>query len=81
MIKIFLLFNLLFFTSEALAKEKIVTNRKTQRVDFDSETIDGQARNPDGSYVVQKRSIDFVPLYKVREQFDENIKNSTEYLK
>jgi hypothetical protein len=80
--KIFVIISLLLsFGAGAFAKEKIVTTRKTQKVDFDNENIDGQARHPDGSYVVQKRSVDFVPLYKVREHFDENIKNSVEYLK
>lgn len=55
--------------------------KKTQKIDFEEETIDGQARKPDGSYLVQKRSVDFVPLYKVREHFDENIKSSIDYLK
>lgn len=69
------------FSVSGFTADKQVTTRKTQKVDFDSETIDGQARHPDGSYVVQKRSIDFVPLYRVREHFDENIKKSIEYLK
>jgi hypothetical protein len=43
--------------------------------------VDGQVRNPDGAYVVQKRVIDFLPLYKVRKNFDENIKESVEYVK
>jgi hypothetical protein len=43
--------------------------------------IEGQSRQPDGSYVVQKRGVDFVPLYKVRESFDENIKRSAHHLK
>ena len=62
-------------------KHHEVTIRKTQTVDFEGDTIDGQARHPDGAYLVQKRSVDFVPLYKVREKFDENIKGSVDYLK
>ena len=69
------------FSVCALAKEKIVTTRSTQVVDFEGETVDGAARRPDGAYLVQKRSVDFVPLYKVREHFDENIRTSVEYLK
>jgi hypothetical protein len=63
------------------AKEKIVTTRDTQTVDFEGDTVDGVARHPDGAYLVQKRSVDFVPLYKVREKFDENIRSSVDYLK
>jgi hypothetical protein len=56
-------------------------NKKVQEVNFEGSEVDGQARNPDGAYLVQKRGVKFLPLYKVREQFDENIKDSVEYLK
>lgn len=62
------------------AKKKTVI-RKTQSVDFTEDTVDGNSRSPDAAYLVQKRSVDFVPLYKVRENFDENIKSSVEYIK
>ncbi len=65
----------------SIADDAHKAHKKTQKVDFDSEMIEGQARHPDGSYVVQKRGVDFVPLYKVREGFDENIKASVNYLK
>lgn len=69
----------LFASSTVLAKK--VQYRKVQDVNFDAVDVDGQVRNPDGAYVVQKRVIDFVPLYKVRRNFDENIKESVEYIK
>lgn len=72
---------LVALTAQADSKKKIVTTRETQSVDFEGDTVDGVARHPDGAYLVQKRSVDFVPLYKVRERFDENIKSSIEYLK
>lgn len=68
-----------FSTSTVLAKK--VEYRKTQEVNFDAVDVDGQVRNPDGAYVVQKRVVDFLPLYKVRRNFDENIKESVEYVK
>ncbi len=64
---------------ESLAQEK--KGKKVQEVNFDGSDIDGEARKPDGSYLVQKRGVDFIPLYNVRKQFDENIKDSVEYLK
>lgn len=70
---------LVFGTSTVFAKK--VEYRKTQDVNFDAVDVDGQVRNPDGAYVVQKRVIDFLPLYKVRRNFDENIKESVEYVK
>lgn len=66
-------------TSTVFAKK--VQYRKSQEVNFDAMDVDGQARNPDGAYLVQKRGIDFVPLYKVRKNFDDNIKESAEYMK
>ncbi len=69
----------LFSTSTVWAKK--IEYRKTQDVNFDAVDVDGQVRNPDGAYVVQKRVIDFMPLYKVRRNFDENIKESVEYVK
>jgi hypothetical protein len=60
---------------------KKVRYKKTQEVSFDSENVDGVARNPYGAYLTQKRGIDFAPLYKVRERFDESIKDSVQYLR
>jgi len=71
----------LVLSSGAFAKDKVVTNRETQKVDFEGDTVEGVARHPDGAYLVQKRSVDFLPLYKVRERFDENIRSSIDYLK
>ena len=69
----------LFTTSTVFAKT--VKYRKTQDVNFDETNIDGVVRNPDGAYLVQKRGIDFMPLYKVRRNFDENIKETAFYIK
>ncbi len=66
-------------SSTVLAKK--VTYRKTQDVNFDAVDVDGAVRTPDGAYLVQKRGIDFAPLYKVRKNFDDNIKESIEYVK
>ena len=60
---------------------KKVEYRKTQDVNFDAVDVDGTVRNPDGAYLAQKRGIDFVPLYKVRKNFDDSIKESVEYVK
>ena len=69
----------LLTSSTVFAKK--VTYRKTQDVNFDASEVDGAVRSPDGSYLVQKRGIDFVPLYKVRKNFDDNIKESIEYVR
>ena len=68
-----------FTGTTVFAKEKKF--KKTQEVSFDGADIDGVVRSPDGSYLVQKRGVDFVPLYEVKKQFDQNIKDSIEYLR
>ncbi len=71
--------SVVLMSSTVLAKK--VTYRKTQDVNFDAVDVDGAVRTPDGAYLVQKRGIDFAPLYKVRKNFDDNIKESIEYVK
>ena len=71
--------NLSFAESKKVNKK--VKYRKTQEVNFDAQGIDGLARTPTGSYLVQKRGVDFVPLYKVKEKLDESIEESIEYLR
>lgn len=63
------------------AKQKKVQYRKTQEVNFDETGIDGQVRSPDGAYLLQKRGVQFLPLYKVNNQFEKNVLGSVEYLK
>lgn len=61
------------------AKKKI-KYKKVQEVQFDGSDVDGKVRNPTGSYMVHKRGVDFVPLYKVQKQFDRSIMESIDYL-
>jgi len=60
---------------------KKVKYRKTQEVSFDGDDIEGVKRNPYGAYLVQKRGVDFAPLYNIREKFEANIKAAHEYVK
>ncbi len=75
----FLLCSVLLLSSTVFAKK--VQYRKVQEVNFDGSDVDGQVRNPDGAYVVQKRGVDFAPLYKVKQNFDDSIKESVHYIK
>ena len=78
---LFLVFSLT--TQVALAKEskKNTQYRKTQEVTFEASEVDGAVRTPDGAYVNPKKSVKFMPLYKIEQQFDREIKDSVEYLK
>jgi hypothetical protein len=68
----------LFTSSTVFAQNK--KYRKTQDVNFEATDIDGKVTNPDGAYLVQKRGVDFLPLYKVRQNFDESIKESLNFV-
>lgn len=61
--------------------KKRVEYRKTQEVHFEGSEVDGMVRTPDGAYMVEKKGVQFMPLYKVRQQFDQNIKESVDYLR
>lgn len=54
---------------------------KTQQVNFDDQDIDGKVNSPDGAYLLQKRGVQFLPLYKVNNHFEKNILDSVEYLR
>jgi hypothetical protein len=69
------------FPREKVAGKKKVEYRKTQEVNFDGSDIDGQVRSPDGAYLLQKRGVKFIPLYKVDNQFEKKILESVEYLR
>lgn len=62
------------------AKSKVVY-KKTQQVNFEDQDIDGKVNSPDGAYLLQKRGVQFIPLYKVNNQFEKNILESVEYLR
>lgn len=66
--------------AQPTAKKK-VQYRKTQEVNFDGSDVDGQVRSPDGAYLLQKRGVQFLPLYKVNNQFEKNVLESVEYLR
>lgn len=54
---------------------------RVQKINFEASDVDGKVRQPDGSYIVQKRGVEFIPLYKLKESFDEQIQDSVEYIK
>ncbi|MCB0413347.1 MAG: hypothetical protein KDD50_03380 [Bdellovibrionales bacterium] len=77
--KFLIIASILFITPSVFAKKKVF--RKTQSVDFEGANVDGESRTPYGAYLLQKKGIKFMPLYKVRKRFDEEIKNSVDLLR
>lgn len=78
---IFAILLILSFVTMGQAQGSKKYKKGRQEVSFDAADIDGVARNPNASYLVQKRGIDFLPLYKVREAYDDSIKDSLDYLR
>jgi hypothetical protein len=80
--RFFLLFIVLATVCYAHADDaKKVKYSKTQQVNFEDTDIDGKVNSPDGAYLLQKRGVQFLPLYKVNNQFEKNILESVEYLR
>lgn len=55
-----------------LAKDK----KKVQEVNFEEMMMKGAIRNPEGSFLVQKKGLKFYPLYEVQKDFDQRIRES-----
>lgn len=55
--------------------------KKLQEVNFSEMDVQGSARTPDGTYLVQRRGLRFLPLYEVKKDFDQKIRKATSYLK
>ena len=70
---------LLLISTPTFAQEK-TSGRNVQKVDFSETDINGKVRSPDGSYLVQKKGIDFDQLYKVKKKLNDNVKESLEYV-
>lgn len=80
-IAVFLFVILLGLGVELQAQSKKRSIRKVQEVNFAEMSLKGTIRNPDGAYLVQKRGIKFLPLYEVKKDMDERIRDSSFYVK
>ncbi|MEY4615384.1 MAG: hypothetical protein RJB66_344 [Pseudomonadota bacterium] len=77
LILIFITLFLLFLGGEKAFAEK----KKIQEINFSEMDVQGSARTPDGTYLVQRRGLRFLPLYDVKRDLDQKIRKSTSYLK
>ena len=71
----------LLMSEVSLAQGKKRTIRKVQEVNFAEMSVKGTIRNPDGAYLVQKRGLKFLPLYDVKKDMDERIRDASFYIK
>lgn len=82
MAQLFVFACLFFLMSEgSLAQGKKRSIRKVQEVNFAEMSMKGTIRNPDGAYLVQKRGLKFLPLYDVKKDMDERIRDASFYIK
>ncbi|OQW48430.1 MAG: hypothetical protein A4S09_04430 [Proteobacteria bacterium SG_bin7] len=72
-------FIIISFMSATVSAEGTKTG-KVQRVDFGDTDVNGKVRSPDGSYLVQKRGMEFAPMYKVKKKLNDGVKESLEYI-
>jgi hypothetical protein len=80
--RLIIILSILLIADKALAEShKKVKYRKTQEVNFDETNIDGVVRSPDGAYLLQKRGVKFLPLYKIDLELEKNVVGSVEYMK
>lgn len=77
LIFLLLTFLLLFLSNESAFAQK----KKFQEINFSEMDVQGSARTPDGTYLVQRRGLRFLPLYDVKKDLDQKIRKSTSYLK
>ncbi len=54
---------------------------KPKRIDFDALDVDGEVRTPDGQYIMQKSGVDFLPIYEVKTEMQNEIKKSIYFLR
>lgn len=80
-IAVFLFLVLLGLGVELKAQGKKRSIRKVQEVNFGEMSLKGTIRNPDGAYLVQKRGIKFLPLYEVKKDMDERIRDASFFVK
>lgn len=57
------------------------TKKKLQEISFSEMDVQGSARTPDGTYLVQRRGLRFLPLYEVKKDLDQKIRKATGYLR
>lgn len=50
--------------------------KKAQEVNFEEMMMKGAIRNPDGSFLVQKKGLKFYPLYQIQKDLDQKIRDS-----
>lgn len=72
---------LVIFVVLTLGQVGFAQKKKAERIDFDALDVDGEVRTPDGQYILQKSGVDFLPIYEVKTEMQNEIKKSIYFLR
>ena len=56
---------------------KVKVTRSIQEVNFSEMSLKGTIRSPDGAYLVQRKGLKFMPLYQIKKDFDQRIRQTS----
>jgi hypothetical protein len=54
---------------------------RTQEVHFDGSSVDGQARLPNGSSIVEARLKEILPLFELEKDFQDKVYESIDHMR
>ena len=64
-----LITTLMGFTTSAFAADAKTDKKKTSKIDFEDELVEGELKKPELFYLLQKKQFNFKRLIKLREDF------------
>lgn len=74
-------FIVLFILFAEPTQAKKVQVRKVQEINFEETELEGKAKSPEAAYLAQKKGVEFLPIYRVKRNFDKKVKESVSYLR
>lgn len=80
-LRIILSLIVLLLGPQSLWGEGKKNKKNLQEITFSEMDVQGSARLPDGTYLVQRRGLRFLPLYEVKKDLDQKIRKAVLYLK
>jgi len=69
----------LFQSNRSLKTKKSAP--KTQEVNFEEMSLQGQIRNPTGAYLINQNGLKFIPLYDIQKDVDFKIREATQWIR
>ncbi len=73
--KLTFIMSIIGFTTQSIGQTK-KKNKSIQEIEFNELDLNGKNRTPEGSYLVQRSGINFLPLHEIQLNFDDEIRKS-----